>query len=402
VLFRSKRGWDVNFGKTVLGLNFYASRTEAETAAMRTQAADLFGSYQNDAGQGIAVEEEGMVFLGTPIGEERPDVTGPDARGAGGFQAAVPLGNPAYRERTVQGFIDDHDARLRQVVALGLRDGRSHTGLTHLSKQLAHHLLRHCCNSRDVHLLRGLPRRIVREAALRHDRAVKAALAAIGGYIDPPPAEKVHEDGTVVKHYLHEVTDDAYPSGFNVGYAQMELPFGQPLALGKCCGGFNMRRWADFGDAAFVGQFALTVQSAIAPSGITYFPVLEDVLTQAHDLPADAMPIARDLQGAWERSVATLRQVSAATPGVADKCAGWLEKTEGDIRNLARMPEQAQRSISQSVVAVQVQTFRHTVRNDPDGGSAKRYDNWLAECNAVASAAWQATAWVSENEQQSF
>ena len=126
--------------------------------------------------------------------------------------------------------------------------------------------------------------------------------------------------------------------------------------------------------------------------------MLEEVLTQAHDLPTDAMPIARDLQGAWERSVGTLRQVSAATPGVADKCAGWLEKTEGDIRNLARMPEQAQRSISQSVVAVQVQTFRHTVRNDPDGGSAKRYDNWLAECNAVASAAWQATAWVSENE----
>jgi hypothetical protein len=91
---------------------------------------------------------------------------------------------------------------------------------------------------------------------------------------------------------------------FNVGYAQMELPFGQSLALDQCCGGFNMRRWADFGDAAFVGQFTLTVQSAIAPSGITYFPVLEDVLTQAHDLPADAMPIARDLQGAWERDAA--------------------------------------------------------------------------------------------------
>ena len=217
-----------------------------------------------------------------------------------------------------------------------------------------------------------------------------------------PPAVEVREDGIIVKQYLHEVTDDAYPSGFNVGYAQMELPFGQPLALGQCCGGFNMRRWADFGDAAFVGQFALTVQSAIAPSGISYFPVLEDVLTQAYDLPADAMPIARDLHDAWERSVATLRQVSPTTPGVADKCSGWLEKTDGDIRNLARMPEQAQRSISQSVVAVQVQTFRDTVRNDPDGGSAARYDNWLAECNAVASAAWQATAWVQENEGVTF
>jgi hypothetical protein len=151
----NKRGRDVSFDKTVLGLNVYASRTEAEIEAMRAEAADLF--YQNDVGQGIAVEEEGMVFFGTPIGEERPDVTGPDARGAGGFQAAVPLGNLAYRERMVQGFIDDHNARLRQVVAFGLRDGRSHTGLTHLSKQLAHHLLRHCCNSRDVHLLRVGP-----------------------------------------------------------------------------------------------------------------------------------------------------------------------------------------------------------------------------------------------------
>ena len=95
----------------MLGLNFYASRTETETVALRVEAADLFGSYQNDTGEGIAVEEEGMVFLGTPIGEERPDVTGPGAWGVGGFQAAVPLGNLAYRERTVQGFIDDHAAR---------------------------------------------------------------------------------------------------------------------------------------------------------------------------------------------------------------------------------------------------------------------------------------------------
>eukprot|EP01050_Picozoa_sp_SAG11_P055654 SAG11_NODE_34107_length_273_cov_5.218391_1_plen_51_part_10 len=33
-------------------------------------------------------------------------------------------------------------------------------------------LLRWSCNARDVHLLRGTPRRLVHEAALRHDRAV--------------------------------------------------------------------------------------------------------------------------------------------------------------------------------------------------------------------------------------
>ena len=82
--------------------------------------------------------------------------------------------------------------------------------------------------------------------------------------------------------------------------------------------------------------------------------MLEDVLAQAHDPPADAMPIARDLHGTWERSVATLRQVSATTLGVADRCSGSVEVTDGDIHNLVRMPEKAQHSINQSVVAIQV------------------------------------------------
>jgi hypothetical protein len=45
--------------------------------------------------------------------------------------------------------------------------------------------------------------------ALRHDRAVKVALATIGGYINPPPAVEVCEDGTTKKRYMHEVTDGA-------------------------------------------------------------------------------------------------------------------------------------------------------------------------------------------------
>eukprot|EP01050_Picozoa_sp_SAG11_P057811 SAG11_NODE_36610_length_260_cov_2.565217_1_plen_55_part_01 len=53
------------------------------------------------------------------------------------------------------------------VVALGNRDGRAHDQLARLSKQLADALLRWSCNARDVHLLRGTPRRLVHEAALR-------------------------------------------------------------------------------------------------------------------------------------------------------------------------------------------------------------------------------------------
>ena len=80
--------------------------------------------------------------------------------------------------------------------------------------------------------------------------------------------------------------------------------------------------------------------------------------------------------------------MSAATPDVADKCAGWLQETGGDVRSLAWMLEQASRSVSHSAATVQLQTFPwHT----PNGGSAKRYDNWLAECNVLVSAAWRTT-----------
>ena len=47
--------------------------------------------------------------------------------------------------------------------------------------QLSHLLLRWSCNARDVHLLRGLPARVVNEAARLHDRSIMVACAAIQG-----------------------------------------------------------------------------------------------------------------------------------------------------------------------------------------------------------------------------
>ena len=63
----------------------------------------------------------------------------------------------SYRERKVREMIDAHDRRLRAVVDLSRRDGRSYTSLVKLSVQLSHLLLSWSCNARDVHLLRGLP-----------------------------------------------------------------------------------------------------------------------------------------------------------------------------------------------------------------------------------------------------
>ena len=69
-------------------------------------------------------------------------------------------------------MVDAHDARLRAVVGLARRSGMLGTSTQRISIQLANLLLKWCCNTRDVHLLRGVPVRLVAEAARRHDRSV--------------------------------------------------------------------------------------------------------------------------------------------------------------------------------------------------------------------------------------
>lgn len=46
-------------------MNFYATRTEAETAASRTKFDSLFADYVEPDGTGIHIETDGLVFLGT-------------------------------------------------------------------------------------------------------------------------------------------------------------------------------------------------------------------------------------------------------------------------------------------------------------------------------------------------
>eukprot|EP01052_Picozoa_sp_SAG31_P003818 SAG31_NODE_151_length_22216_cov_37.572139_1_plen_176_part_00 len=95
-----KRGWKVNFGKTVLAADFHHKWSGTERDEQRRMFADLFGRY-NDGTPACHInwEDNGMVFLGTPFGTERdttPGVPPPDA----GRHAAMPLGNEAYRTST--------------------------------------------------------------------------------------------------------------------------------------------------------------------------------------------------------------------------------------------------------------------------------------------------------------
>jgi hypothetical protein len=59
------------------------------------------------------------------------------------------------------------------------------------------------------------------------------------------------------------------------------------------------------------------------------------------------------------------------------------------------MPQKAQRCMSQSVVLKQLREWKHETLHGNLGGPT-RYNNWLAECNEFATAAWSKVAWHSD------
>jgi hypothetical protein len=272
-------------------------------------------------------------------------------------------------------FIDDHDKRLRNVIKLARRDTRSHDHTAHVSVQLAQLLLRWSCNARDVHLLRGLGRRVVDIAAQRHDQSIKVACAAIQGLITVPTTG-----------HLYDVKDTSLPQDYNVAYRQITLAFRD--------GGHGLRPWAQHADAAFVGQWALSVQSARDEvNKRSFYPILTQVLTEAA-LDDDFVPvlrISRDLRSAWANCLGTVQALPDGP--MKEACAGWITLTEGDVTKLSLMPEKAQRTVSQSVLAAQHAQFESGVGDMSCGGGVTREANWRAECEPEASCAWQAIPW---------
>ena len=158
--------------------------------------------------------------------------------------------------------------------------------------QLANLLLKWCCNTRDVHLLRGVPVRLVAEAARRHDQAIKVACAGVMGFIDL---------GVIPRdRRLHSVTDADLPPDFVEAYAQVRLDVG--------VGGHGLRSWAEHADAAYVGQWSLTCKSAVDALAsqaqgrvVLHYPVLEHVIGAAAVGGDATMPVVEDVRGAWAR-----------------------------------------------------------------------------------------------------
>jgi hypothetical protein len=364
------RGWAVNPSKTVLGVNLYKGDTEALRALSEEQS-ELIRTSLPPA---VKVDTNGLVMLGTPCGAERGEWT---------TQAPVPVGNRPYREAKLLEYLNEHDLRLRRVVSLARRDSRAFDDNVKYCRSLGQLLLRWSCNARDVHLLRGLGRRLVGEAARRHDQGIKVAFACIVG------VQAMPDTG-----YLADVPDTALSDSFHLSYEQASLALRD--------GGQGLRPWQQHSDAAFLGQWALTLQSADdVQNERCFYPVLQDVLSQAvAENDAYTCNLAQDLHAAWGRQVASAAALVAATAGddtnANEADVGWLVATDGNLANLALMPAKAQRHFSATVLAHQRRDFMaHAQDATRDGYDAKRYINWLAECNKTAARAWASVPWQS-------
>ena len=82
--------------------------------------------------------------------------------------------------------------------------------------------------------------------------------------------------GDDVPEFLHGVSDASLPPTFVKAYQQVRLD-----ATG---GGHGLRAWTLHADAAFVGQWSLTLQSASVrgdDTGALHYPVLMDVIERA-------------------------------------------------------------------------------------------------------------------------
>ena len=347
----ARRGWRVNCDKTVCGVGYYAAA--ADRPALLQVARSAFDGLL----PAEMVQAGGQVLLGSPLGPDTADVH---------------VGTDEYRVGKLKAMVDAHDDRLRSVVRLSRRSGTRHSSTQRISVQLAQLLLRWCCNTRDVHLLRAMPRRLVQEVADLHDQAVKVACAATLGMVDVQALRDAE--------HLHSVPDAALSPQFVRAYAQVRLDLG--------AGGHGLRAWARHADAAFVGQWALTVQSAARPErmgGGSHYPILDVVVAAAsqHDGGGSAsMPIVRDLASAWRRCCATTERAVhlglSSRNARVDRLNDWLLATDGCVSNIARMPEHAQRELSASVVALDVYAFEFSLRSDTHWDASRRLVSWMA------------------------
>ena len=177
---------------------------------------------------------------------------------------------------------------------------------------------------------------------------------------------------------LYEVHDDELPPEFARAWPQIALRLSE--------GGHGLRPWAEHIDAAFVGQWALTMQSSWnSAHNCSFFPVLEAAVEQAHNVcdtgvsAADTLPLASDLAAAWtavvstsQRAVALDRVEKRLPPETRLGMGQWLTDTDQRMENLREMPDKAQRACSHTYLGDTPWQSPSRPRNRSGGQSSSR------------------------------
>ena len=335
---------------------------------------------------------------------ELPPTGGPGTPSAGTVTFApdgiinlgVPVGTGDYVRQALDDYLATHDARLRAIARYSAETGSS---VTHndeiLAPQLALAFLKFSANARDVHLLRGVPSRLMADAAATHDRGIRVALAAVLGQCELPDAGR-----------CSDVADVELTPQYRRAYDQ--------IGLSPYAGGLGIRRWAPHADAAYVGQWAQVWQSSMVTHGDgtvdTLFPALRTVIAAAGCLrdvpigapqPAGALDIAWDLAQAWAKcGAATAEAYPLAEERKEPTSPGnWLHETRGAVELLVLMPKRGQKILSRAVLRLAALAFRRRIELAAvDYESIAYKNNFLHEAGRECGDFTSVLPWMEDGE----
>ena len=130
---------------------------------------------------------------------------------------------------------------------------------------------------------------MVADAREAHDRGIKVAMAALCAQIEIPPADKVA--------FLYQVEDAELPTQFLKAYPRMQLH--------EFAGGLRLRPWKEYGDPAFTGLWAQTLQSSMIPlrrgstSMMPAFPAVERIIVDAEAIRRGEATGKGQSRGRW-------------------------------------------------------------------------------------------------------
>ena len=202
----------------------------------------------------------------------------------------------------------------------------------------------------------------------------------------PPPTRR-----------LYDVTDAELPADFVRAWPQITVRLHE--------GGHGIRPWAQHANAAFVGQWALSLQSSWNDrANRSFFPLVQRIVLQAQEIQTHgvrnvqgATQLAEDLSTAWtavletgSRAVEIESVQHHCSAEAALKLGEWLTTTERRVENLRSMPAKAQREISKSYCYIhEFEVSESFSAANPIHKAVCKSVQGTSQCRWVSAIPWQ-------------